>query len=431
MTSIRLLTEIPGPLSRALGKSAGESVAAPLIPYGKVYVSSGRGAVVEDVDGNRYIDLIGGVGCLITGHAHPDVTAAVNAQTFRSTHTDYSLLPYESYGVLAGRLSALCGGKRKVGFFNSGAEAVENAIKVARAATGRPGIVCFEGAFHGRTFMAMSLTHREVPYRQGFGPFVPEIFRAPYPSLDGATLEASVNEVERLMGEHDVAAVIVEPVLGEGGFVLPPPALLQEMARLCEANGSILIADEVQSGYGRTGKFLASDHTGTRPGIVILGKAIAAGIPLSAVVGDSKWMDSLPPNSLGGTYVGNPLGMAAGIAVLDVIERENLLDRAEVIGRVLRTGWEEIASRNASIKEIRGLGAMVGVEFASREDVDGILGAALQKGVMAMRAGRDGNVIRHLMPLVITDDQLEEAFEVFRSIDFGGFAASGAPGSYG
>jgi len=416
MNAIRLVTEIPGPRSRALAKSAAESVAAPLIPYGEVFVSSGQGAVVRDVDGNHYIDLIGGVGCLITGHAHPDVTAAVNAQTLRSSHTDYSLLPYESYGVLAGRISALCGGNRKVGFFNSGAEAVENAIKVARAATGRPAVVCFEGAFHGRTFMAMSLTHREVPYKQGFEPFVPEIYRAPYPSFDGATLDDSVNEVERLMDEQDVAAVIAEPVLGEAGFVVPPAAFLQEMARLCEANGTILIADEVQSGYGRTGKFLASEHSGTRPGLVILGKAIGAGIPLSAVVGDSKWMDALPPNSLGGTYVGNPLGLAAGIAVLDVIEREKLLDRAVAIGELLRTGWEQIASGNASIKEIRGLGAMVAVEFASREDVDGILERALQKGVMAMRAGPDGNVIRHLMPLVITDVQLDETFEVFRSI---------------
>lgn len=416
MGSIALKTQIPGPRSQALTDGSTSAVPRPLTPYGKVWVSRGEGAVVEDVDGNRFIDMIGGVGCLIAGHSHPKVVAAIVDQSHRFTHTDFSLIPYEGYPRLAERISELCGGGRKVGFFNSGAEAVENAVKIARAATGRSGIVCFEGAFHGRTFMAMSLTHREVPYKTGFGPFVPEVHRAPYPGFDGATLEDSLSAVESIMSAHQVAGAIVEPVLGEGGFIPAADGFLQGLAGLCELHGAVLIADEIQAGYGRTGAFLASDHSGVRPGLVTLAKSIAAGLPLSAVVGDPRWFDALGQNALGGTYVGNPVAQAAAHAVLDVIEEEGLLARAKAIGEVLTQGWNRIAEAGDVVKEVRGLGAMVGVRLKDSTVADAVIGGALQRGVIAMKAGRDGDVIRHLMPLVITDEQLEEAIDVFASV---------------
>lgn len=393
-------------------RSAG-AIPRPLTPYGKVWAARGEGAVLEDVDGNRFIDMIGGVGCLVAGHSHPKVVEGIVAQTRLFTHTDFSLIPYEGYTRLAERMSELCGGGRKVGFFNSGAEAVENAVKIARAATGRPGIICFEGAFHGRTFMSMSLTHREAPYKMGFGPFVPEVHRAPYPGFDGATLDDSLSAVEKIMSSHQVAGAIVEPVLGEGGFMPAAEGFLAGLAGLCDLNGAVLIADEIQSGYGRTGAFLASDHSGVRPGLVTLAKSIASGLPLSAVVGDPRWFDALPQNALGGTYVGNPVAQAAAHAVLDVIEGEGLLARAKAIGEALTHGWNRISEGTHLIVQVRGLGAMVGVVFRDAAVADAVIDGALQRGVIAMKAGRDGDVIRHLMPLVITDEQIEEALQVF------------------
>lgn len=413
MGSIVIKTSVPGPVSKELSARATGSIARPLLPYGEVFASHGEGAVLEDVDGNRFIDLIGGVGCLIAGHSHPQVVEAIIEQTRRFTHTDFSLIPYEGYIALAERLAQLCGGERKVGFFNSGAEAVENAVKVARAATGKPGIVCFEGAFHGRTYLAMSLTHRETPYKTGFGPFVPGVHRACYPGLGEATLEASLNDVERQFADEQIAGVIVEPVLGEAGFIVPPEGFLNSLSSLCDRNGAVLIADEIQSGYGRTGTFLASEQAGVRPGLVILAKSIAAGIPLSAVVGEPRWMDALNPNALGGTYVGNPVAQAAAHAILDVIEQEGLLQRAKQIGTTLVSRWDSIAQGSPSITQIRGLGAMVGVQFADSQLADNVVAEALRSGVLAMKAGREGDVIRHLMPLVITDDQIDEAMDVF------------------
>ena len=413
MGSIVIKTSVPGPVSKELSARAPGAIARPLVPYGEVFASHGEGAVLEDVDGNRFIDLIGGVGCLVAGHSHPQVVEAIIEQTRRFTHTDFSLIPYEGYISLAERLAQLCGGDRKVGFFNSGAEAVENAVKVARAATGKPGIICFEGAFHGRTFMAMSLTHRDSPYKTGFGPFVPGVHRACYPGLGEATLEASLSDVERLFTDEQIAGVIVEPVLGEGGFIVPPEGFLASLSSLCDRNGAVLIADEIQSGYGRTGTFLASEQAGVRPGLVILAKSIAAGIPLSAVVGEPRWMDALNPNALGGTYVGNPVAQAAAHAILDVIEEEGLLQRAKQVGTSLVSRWESIAQGSSSITQIRGLGAMVGVQFADGQLADRVVADALRSGVLAMKAGREGDVIRHLMPLVITDEQVDEAMDVF------------------
>lgn len=415
MKSIRIATEIPGPRSRELKRKANKAVARPVVPGG-VFMERGDGAVLEDVDGNRFLDFVGGVGCLIVGHSHPKVVAAVESQARNFTHTDFSMIPYDSYLQLAEELDKRCGGDRKAAFFNSGAEAVENAIKVARVTTGRPGIICFEGAFHGRTYMALSLTHREVPHKKGMGPFVPGVFRVPFPGFEGGTLGDSLSALERTISGHQIAGVIVEPILGEGGFVVPPAEFLPEVARRCREAGAVFISDEIQAGYGRTGRFLASEHSGVRPNIVIVGKSIAAGLPLSGVVGDAQLMDSLEPNALGGTYVGNPLACAVGLAVLDVMDAERLLERAVDIGSRLREGWAEADSRSGVIKEIRGIGSMVGVEFQNTDITQRVVAEAMKRGLLLMTAGKDRSVVRHLMPLVMTDDQLAEAFAVLAEV---------------
>ncbi|MEO7804030.1 MAG: aminotransferase class III-fold pyridoxal phosphate-dependent enzyme [Actinomycetota bacterium] len=413
MSSIKIVTEIPGPRSRTSSAGAATSIARPLVPGGKIFAASGEGALLTDVDGNRFIDFIGGVGCLVAGHSHPRVVKAVHDQVDAFMHTDFSLLPYQSYIDLATRLSQLCGGGRKAGFFNSGAEAVENAVKVAKAATGRSGIVCFEGAFHGRTLMAMSLTHRDVPYKDGFGPFAQQVYRAPYAGLFGASLKDSVDALTAIFAQHEIAGVIVEPVLGEGGFLPAAEGFLETIATMCNKHGSVFIADEIQSGYGRTGTFLATDRLGVRPDLITLGKSIASGLPLSAIVGDERWLDALSPNTLGGTYVGNPVACAAALAVLDVIDDERLVDRAKLIGEQLFEGWTKIAASGSVIREVRGLGAMVGVCFNDAKTTADVIAKALQRGVLSMSAGREGDVLRHLMPLVITDDQVAEALEIF------------------
>jgi 4-aminobutyrate aminotransferase/(S)-3-amino-2-methylpropionate transaminase len=417
MASIRLVTEIPGPRSRALAERGRASVAGPVAPGNDLFAARAGGAVIEDVDGNRFLDFTGGVGCLATGHCHPAVVEAVRTQAERFLHTDFSVVAYEGYVALAERIAAATGGNRKVAFFNSGAEAIENAVKIARGASGRPGVVCFQGAFHGRTLLAMTLTAREVPVKQGFGPFAPEVYRAPYPGLRGATLQESLSAVDALLGEHQVAAVVVEPVLGEGGFVIPPPGFLQGIERLCREAGTAFVADEIQAGYGRTGRFLASDHSGVRPDLVVLGKSIASGLPLSAVAGDPGWTEKLAPHALGGTYVGNPVACAAGLAVLDVIEREGLVERATVIGNRLLEGWRKIAAQSSGgVREVRGLGSMVGVELEDAALAGRIVEGARQRGVLLLTAGEDGRVVRHLLPLVTTDAQLDEAFGVFEAV---------------
>ena len=415
MGSIKLITEIPGPRSRELLQRAKKIVMPPIGPGGEIFIERGEGAVVEDVDGNRYLDLIGGVGCLITGHSHPKVVDAIRRQAGLFTHTDFTIVPYENYVRLAERITSMTG-PGTVAFFNTGAEAVENAVKIARYATGRPGVVCFEGAFHGRTYMALTLTSREVPHKGGFGPFVPEVYRARYPGIDGANEKDSASDVEAILKERSVAAVIVEPVLGEGGFVVPPSGFLTELQRLCRDSQALLIVDEVQSGYGRTGKFLASQHEDVSGDLTVLGKSIASGLPLSALVAAPALADSLPENSLGGTYPGNPVACASGLAVMDVIEQEGLLSRAVEIGKRLTAGWEEIAAASGAIREVRGLGAMIGVEFDQADTAKRMILGARERGVLVMSAGREGKVIRHLMPLVITNDQLDEALGVFSSI---------------
>jgi 4-aminobutyrate aminotransferase/(S)-3-amino-2-methylpropionate transaminase len=427
--TIDMTTELPGPRSRAIIARKERVVCDPLDLHVNAVIDRGVGAAVTDVDGNTMIDLSSGLGCLLVGHSHPRVVEAVQRQAAKFSHTDFTVVPYELYVELAERLVQLVGGDRKVALFNSGAEAVENAIKFAKSATGRHAVVCFEGAFHGRTLLTMTLTSRHQPYKDGFGPFAPEVYRLPfsypYRSADPERSGRDALEVLRrafttVVDPHNVAAVIFEPEQGEGGFIVPAPDFLPGVQELCREFGILTIADEIQSGCGRTGRFLAGEHFGLDPDIVILAKALASGYPLSAVVGRTEIMDAPGPSAIGGTYVGNPVACAAAVAVLDVIQDEGLVERAEVIGKAIRARWEDIAREVPEVGDIRGLGSMVGIEMVrdrETKDPDGdyvgrLMGEAMNRGLITVSCGMYRNVLRHLPPLVITDQQLDEALDV-------------------
>src|SRR3954470_449249 len=430
MPTIDMRTELPGPKAREIIARKERVVCDPVDLHVPTVIDHARGAAFTDVDGNTMLDLSGGLGCHLVGFSHPRVVEAVTRQAERFSHTDFSVVPYETYVELAEKLVRLTGGgDRKVALFNAGAEAVENAIKFARAATGRPAVICFEGAFHGRTLLTMSLTSRVHPYKTGFGPFAPEIYRLPYPypyrsaDPERAGLDA-IEAIERafttVVDPDTVACAIVEPIQGEGGFVVPNADFLPKLAELCRRHGILVIADEIQSGSGRTGRFLASEHFGFEPDIVILAKALGSGYPLSAVVGPAEVMDAPGPSAIGGTYVGNPVACAAANAVLDVIEEEGLLERAETVGKTIRSRWEHISEDVPEVGDIRGVGAMIGVEFVEdrgtkepAEEFTGMLvREALSRGVVPVTCGPYHNVLRHLVPLVITDEQLEEGLDV-------------------
>ena len=429
MTAINLRTPIPGPRSKEILERKSAIVADPLDIHVPAAIDRGEGARVTDVDGNVMLDFSGGLGCHVVGYSHPKVVEAVQRQADRFSHTDFSVIPYEPYVELAERLVRLVGGERKAAFFNSGAEAVENAVKFARAATGRPAIVCFEGGFHGRTLLTMSLTSRHKPYKTGFGPFAPEVYRLPYPypyrsahpeEAGQLALQAIERAFVTVVDPRSVAAAVVEPIQGEGGFVVPTADFLPGLAEICRRHGILLIADEIQTGFGRTGKFLASEHFGIEPDIVLLAKALASGYPLSAVVGRKQIMDAPGPSAIGGTYVGNPVACAAANAVLQVIEEEGLIERAEQVGKTIRARWEQVAQDVLEVGEIRGVGAMIGVEFVTdretKEPNEEVLGAiikdAMARGVVTVSCGIYHNVLRHLIPLVISDRELEEGLDV-------------------
>ncbi|MBI4261545.1 MAG: 4-aminobutyrate--2-oxoglutarate transaminase [Actinobacteria bacterium] len=427
--TIHLETEIPGPRSAAILARKERVVADPFDIHAPFVIDRAEGAAFTDVDGNTLLDFSGGLGCHIVGYSHPKVVEAVQRQAARFSHTDFSVIPYEIYVELAERLVAAVGGERKVALFNSGAEAVENAIKFARAATGRPAVIAFEGGFHGRTLLAMSLTSRHRPYKTGFGPFAPEVYRVPFaypyrsPDPDRAG-EIALGALERafttVVDPRAVACLIVEPIQGEGGFVVPPQGYLSGVAELAREHGIVVIADEIQSGCGRTGRFLASEHFGLDADIVLLAKSLASGYPLSAVVGRPEIMDAPGPSAIGGTYVGNPVACAAANAVLQVIEEEGLIERAEVVGKAIRARWEEVAREVPEVGEVRGIGAMVGVELvrdrSTREPYAEMVGAVMRetqrRGVVTVSCGMYHNVLRHLVPLVITDEQLDEGLDV-------------------
>lgn len=433
MGYIKLMTEIPGPKSREVLAKHERYVARGLALGFPAAISEARGALLTDVDGNRFIDLAGGVGVLNVGHSDPEVVGAARDQLERFVHTDYTVAPYALYGELAGRLAGLVPGGEKAAFFNSGAEAVENAIKMARAHTGRKAVISFEGGFHGRTWMALALTSKTTPYKQGFLPLAGEVYRIPYaypyrPPVepgDGVSFgEACAGLLDNVFSSHvaadDVAALIVEPVLGEGGFVVPPNDYLPALKRRCEERGIVFIADEVQAGFGRTGKMFAVEHSGVEPDLVILAKSLAAGFPLSAVVGRAEVMDAPREGALGGTYPGNPVALASAMAVLDKLEGGDLLRRSREIGERIRARFSSLAERVDLIGDVRGLGSMVAVEFVrnrvSKEPAKGEVGEMLklaaERGVLVLSAGVEANCLRFLAPLVITDEQLDEALDV-------------------
>jgi len=422
--SIRLQTDVPGPRSVQILERSARVVADPLSIYLPVVVAEGRGATLTDVDGNTFIDFAGGVGCLNVGHAHPRVVDAVQEQAARFLHTDFTIVPYEVYVTLAERLLSVAplAGPAKAAFFNSGAEAVENAVKFARAYTKRPAVIAFEGGFHGRTMLAMTLTSKTHPYKAGLGPFAPEVYRVPFPNtyrgIDAlsalAALEAAFSTQ---VARETVAAIILEPVQGEGGFVVPPAEFVQGVREICDREGIVMIADEVQSGYGRTGKMFAIEHFGVEPDLITVAKSIAAGLPLSGVLGKAAIMDAPGDGAVGGTYVGNPVAQAAALAVLDVFEDEGLVERAERIGETVRgrmTAWQE---RFPQIGDVRGLGAMLALELvrdpATKEPAPELASRvaeeAARRGLLLLKAGVHANCIRVLCPLVITDAELDEA----------------------
>jgi 4-aminobutyrate aminotransferase/(S)-3-amino-2-methylpropionate transaminase len=434
MDSIELKTEIPGPRSRAL--LARREAAVPRGPYNAtpIFVKDGRGATVEDVDGNRFLDFAGGIGCLNVGHANARVVEAAREQLGHFTHACFHVTPYESYVRLAERLNAKVPGDfpKKTFFVNTGAEAVENAVKIARAATGRSGIIAFEDGFHGRTLLAMSLTSKVQPYKAGFGPLATEIYRVPYaycyrcslnltyPSCEIGCVDSIEDFFKRYVAAEQVAAVIVEPVLGEGGFVVPPSGYLPKLRELTARHGILLIADEVQTGFGRTGKFFAVEHSGIVPDILIAAKSIAGGLPLASITGRATVMDAPGPGGLGGTFGGNPVSLAAAHAVLDEMETGRITARAEAIGRAFRSRAEKWKSRFPLVGDVRGVGAMGAIELVThretrapaKDQTGAVAKACYEKGLLTITAGTYGNVIRTLMPLVISDGELEEGLNV-------------------
>lgn len=393
----------------------------------QIYAERTKNAEVWDVEGRRWIDFAAGIAVLNTGHLHPKVQAAVAGQLEKFSHTCYQVFPYESYVALAEKLNALApiSGEKKAFFVTTGAEAVENAIKVARAATGRPAVVAFSGAFHGRTLLTMTLTGKVNPYKKGFGPFPADVYHVPYPNkVQGVSVQTSIRCLEEIfkssVDPERVAAIILEPVQGEGGFNVAPPELFRELRRICDQYGILLIADEIQAGFARTGKMFATEYSGVSPDLMTMAKSLAGGFPLAAVVGRAELMDAPAPGGLGGTYAGNPLSLAAALAVIDVIEEEKLCERALAIGEKLTSRLESLRGAVPQIADVRGLGAMVAVEFMQdgKPDADftkRVQAKALEGGLVLLTCGTYGNVIRFLMPLTIEDSVLEEGLTILES----------------
>ncbi|MEH0020386.1 MAG: 4-aminobutyrate--2-oxoglutarate transaminase [Desulfobacter sp.] len=382
------------------------------------YVASATGAVITDVEGNDYIDFAGGIAVMNVGHSHPKVVRAIKDQADKFTHTCFMVNPYDTAVTLADRLTRLAPGDfaKKALFVNSGAEAVENAVKIARYHTKRSGIVVFDGAYHGRTCLTMAMTAKVKPYKWGFGPFAPEIYRAPF-----GDVEAFKNFFITGIDVENTAAVVAEPVLGEGGFIAPPDDFYPRVAEFCKENGILFIADEIQTGMGRTGKMFAMEHWGVAPDMMTVAKSLAAGMPLSAVVGRTEIMDAIHPGGLGGTYGANPVACAAAHAVLDIFEQEQLLEKSIALGNRLTRTFSAWQDKFPMIGEIRGIGAMRGLTLVnpdgspSPETAAGISRHCFENGLVTLVCGIHGNVIRVLMPLVITDDQLQKGLDIMEA----------------
>ncbi|MDN3311132.1 4-aminobutyrate--2-oxoglutarate transaminase [Microbacterium oryzae] len=423
----RLVTSIPGPRSQELLDRKAEAVAAGVGHTAPISAVAAGGGVVVDADGNSLIDLGSGIAVTTVGNAHPRVVEAVQAQVAAFTHTCFMVSPYESYVAVAEALNRLTPGDhaKKSALFNSGAEAVENAVKIARKHTGRSAVVAFDHGYHGRTNLTMALTAKSMPYKSGFGPFAPEVYRAPasYPYRDGLTgaeaAKRAIQQIEKQIGADNLAAVIIEPVQGEGGFIVPAEGYLPALVDWCRANGVVFIADEVQTGFGRTGAMFASEHFGIVPDLITTAKGIAAGLPLAAVTGRAEIMDASHAGGLGGTYGGNPIACAAALAAIDAFENDGLVERAREIGALITGRFGELQARDPRIGDVRGIGAMVAVEFvdpATGEPDAALTGAvakaAIAAGVIVLTCGTFGNVIRFLPPLSIGDELLAEGLSV-------------------
>ena len=389
----------------------------------EIFIARGENAEVWDVEGKRYVDFAGGIAVLNTGHRRPEVVDAVKAQLDRYTHTCFQVLAYEPYVELAERLNALAPGDfaKKALFLTTGAEAVENAVKIARSYTRRSAVIAFTSGYHGRTLLTLGLTGKVAPYKTGFGPFPSEIFHARFPDpLRGVSVEDSMASLESILKNdveaERVAAILIEPVQGEGGFNVAPRELLQRLRALCDRHGILLIADEVQTGAGRTGTWFAIEQSGVAPDLITMAKSMAGGFPISAVIGRAEVMDAPHPGGLGGTYAGSPLACAAALAVLDVFKEQNLLARAQDVGALLTAGLRQIAARHPGIKDVRGLGAMVGVELfrdgdlaqPDAERTKKIIAEAARRGLILLSCGTYSNVIRIMVPLTASDALIEE-----------------------
>ncbi len=429
MGTIQIKTAIPGPKSKALAERRDHAVPRGLSQSTPVYVAKAEDAWLEDVDGNRYVDFAGGIGCINVGHRREAVVAAIREQLDRYLHTCVQVTPYEGYVRLAERMNEVTPGRfrKKTLFVNSGAEAIENAVKIARVHTGRPGIIAFEDAFHGRTMMTLALTSKTHPYKAGFAPFPSDVYRIPYaycyrcsyslryPSCDVFCASHLEDTFKRVVAAEEVAAVIAEPVLGEGGFVVPPKEFFRILIDICHNHGVLFIADEVQSGFGRTGKLFASEHYGIEPDIVVTAKSLGGGLPLAAVTGRAEIMDAPGPGGLGGTFAGNPLSCAAALAVLDIFEHENLLERANALGNRFQ--------KRARVGDVRGLGAMQAIELVqspekrepAADEANQIVQYCYEHGLIVLSAGSYSNVIRVLVPLVATDAQMDEGLDVLEA----------------
>ena len=382
------------------------------------FMDSGQGALLRDIEGREYIDFAGGIGAMSVGHSHPKVVAALKAQAEKMTHCCLMINAYPPAVELAEKLSQIAPGesKKKVAFFSSGAEAVENAVKIARYYTKRPAIIVFENAYHGRTLLTMTMTSKVKPYKFGFGPFAPEIYRMPFGDAVGP--EAMLDFFAKHVNPEAVAAVVAEPIQGEGGFIVPPSDYFQKLQKICHDNGILLVLDEIQSGMGRTGKMFATEHWDVEPDIMTVGKSLAAGMPLSGVVGKAEIMDSVHPWGLGGTYGGNPMACAAALAVMEAFDTENMLDKSVALGEKLLDRFKTWQNRFSMIGEIRGLGAMLGFtlerpdgEPAADESKE-MVGYSHENGLILLSCGTYGNVIRTLIPFVITEDQLEKGLNI-------------------
>jgi len=432
MLSIQIKTAIPGPRSIALMRREAQAVPRGVSQLTPIFVDRAEGAVIEDVDGNCFVDLGGGIGCLNVGQRNPAVVAAIREQTERFLHTCFMVTPYEGYVELAEKLNAIAPGRspKKTLLVNSGAEAVENAVKIARAYTKRPAIICFEDGFHGRTLLTLSLTSKTHPYKAGFEPFLSDVYRVPYaycyrcsysltyPDCNLHCAHRLEDVFNRVVAAESVAAIIAEPVLGEGGFIAPPRDWLAAIADICERHGILLIADEVQSGFGRTGGLFACEHYGVEPDLIVSAKSLGGGLPIGAVTGKAQIMDHTGPGALGGTFGGNPLSCAAALAAIEVIEKEDLCSRAAALGDKFLAraiAWKE---RFHFIGDVRGLGAMRAIELVHTDGspdpelTKKLVRFCLEHGVILVTAGTYGNVIRILMPLVISADQLDEALNI-------------------